>query len=227
MSVIGLSFAGGLALMAVADPSVQPHVKAVMSVGGHASFARVADYYVTGTATGADGAIFTQPPHDYGALVLAYEHMGDYFPAADVSALTAVLKAHLYENPNGEAFLVAKLTPREATEWKMLEGADRPQEIVIAQASAKKHGAEMDAVSPEGHLDGLRVPVYLLHGAGDSVIPPTEESYLKRDLPPGTVHGALVSRLISHVSFGEQHATPADYWHGLRFLAHFLQTASA
>jgi dienelactone hydrolase len=227
VSVLGLSFAGGLALMAVDDATVQQHVKAVLSVGGHASFTRVADYYMTGTATGADGKTFTQPPHDYGPLILAYNHMGDYVPAADVAPLTAVLKAHLYENPQGQALLESKLTPRQATEWKMLEGANRPEELALAEASAKKHSGEMDAVSPEGHVADVHVPVYLLHGAGDSVIPPTELGYLEHDLPPHTVHAALVSRLISHVSFGEQHPTPADYWHGLRFLSHFLEAASA
>jgi dienelactone hydrolase len=116
VSVLGLSFAGGLALMAVADPAVGGHVKAVLSVGGHDSFSRVAAYYVTGSAQGEDGKPFTLAPHDYGPLVLAYEHMGDYVPAADVPALTTLLKVHLYEATNQEKVLV----PKSGACWRIL-----------------------------------------------------------------------------------------------------------
>jgi len=35
-----------------------------------------------------------------------------------------------------------------------------------------KYSAEMAPVSPHGQIGKLTVPVYLLHGAGDNVIPP-------------------------------------------------------
>jgi pimeloyl-ACP methyl ester carboxylesterase len=123
--------------------------------------------------------------------------------------------------------LTSKLTPRQAAEWKMLEGGDPAQEHALATASNAKHIAQMDAVSPAGHLSELHAPVYLLHGAADDVIPPTELSWLQRDIPAGLLRGSLESRIISHVSFGQSRPSLADYWRGLRFLAHFLQAASA
>lgn len=226
VSVIGLSFSGGLALLAAADPTVQPHVKEVLSVGGHASFFRVAQYYLTGAATGADGHTYNEKPNDYGPLILAYEHMSDYVPAADVASISAVLRAHLYENGVAETALAARLRPKQQAEWKGIRDST-PEEIAIAKVSVTKHQAEMNAVSPEGHVGDLHVPVYLLHGAGDTVIPPTELSWLEQDLPRGDVRGALVSPMISHVSFDKAKPSPADYWSGLRFLAHFLEKAEA
>ena len=57
----------------------------------------------------------------------------------------------------------------------------------------------MRAASPHGRLAGLRAPVYLLHGAGDSVIPSTETLWLARDVPQGLVRDVLVSPAVVHV----------------------------
>src|SRR5207245_356666 len=57
----------------------------------------------------------------------------------------------------------------------------------------------MDAVSPHLHLSGIRAPVFLLHGAGDNVIPPTETAWLERDVPRAWLADALVSDAIQHV----------------------------
>lgn len=227
VGLIGISFAGGLALMAAADPAVQPHIKAVLSIGGHDSFARVAEYYIAGQAAGADGSTFNQPPHSYGPLILAYEHLGDYVPADDVTPISNVLKAHLYENASGEAQLVSQLNSRQASEWKMLEDNNAPDEIARAKKSSKEHAAEMNAVSPAGHLSSLHVPVFLLHGAGDTVIPPTELSYLEKDIPSDDLKDVLVTPVMSHVSFYRSDVSFADRCGMIKFLAQFLKTASS
>ena len=59
--------------------------------------------------------------------------------------------------------------------------------------------AEMEAVSPHGKLAHLRVPVLLLHGAGDNVIPPTETQWLASEIPAGKLKGMLISKAVSHV----------------------------
>jgi pimeloyl-ACP methyl ester carboxylesterase len=227
VTVIGLSFAGGLAILAASDPETAPHVEAILSVGGHASFARVADYYVTGVAHGTDGSNYTVPPHDYGSLVLAYDHLGDYIPAQDTGAVLPVLRAHLYENAEAEKSLTAQLNPRQQTEIHQIEQFNLPAEITLAKASNSRLASAMAAISPEGNVATLRAPVFLLHGSADDVIPPTELSWLKKDLPPGTVHGALVTPLLSHVSLQMEKPTFGDDWRALRFLAHFLEMASA
>jgi dienelactone hydrolase len=227
VTVIGLSFAGGLAILAAADPATSPHVKAILSVGGHASFARVADYYITGVAHGADGSIYTVAPNDYGSLVLAYEHIGDYVPAQDTAAILPVLRAHLYENAEGETSLTAQLNSRQQAEFRQLEQSNLPAEAALAKASNAKYVTEMATISPEGNVADLHIPVFLLHGAADNVIPPTELSWLKRDLPAKSVHGALVTPLLSHVSLKLAKPTLADDWRALRFLAHFLEIAEA
>jgi len=234
VTVIGLSFAGGLAILAAADPATTPHVKAILSVGGHSSFARVANYYVTGVAHGADGSaygagggLYTVAPNDYGSLVLAYEHLGDYVPAQDTAAILPVLRAHLYENGEAEKSLTAQLNLRQQSELRQIEQSSLPVETALAKASNAKYVTAMATISPEGNVADLHVPIFLLHGSADNVIPPTELSWLQKDLPAASVHGALVTPLLSHVSLKIAKPTFADDWHALSFLAHFLELAEA
>ena len=227
VGVIGFSFAGGLALLAAADPAATPHVAWVWSIGGHASMARVGDYYITGKATGADGSEFALAPHEYGPLVLVYMHPADFLSPSDAAAILPVLQAHLYENPKGEQALAAHLTPSQLSAWKAILAFNSPDEQSRARASLGKHRDEMALVSPEGRVANLHVPVFLLHGAGDNVIPPTESSWLARDLPAGAVRGSLVSRAISHVSLADADPSVLDDWKLVNFFAHVLQFAEA
>ncbi|HEY0564839.1 MAG TPA: hypothetical protein VGC88_04595, partial [Terriglobales bacterium] len=50
-----------------------------------------------------------------------------------------------------------------------------------------------------GQLSGLHVPVLLLHGAGDNVIPPSETEFLARDIPRPWLADELISPAVSHV----------------------------
>ena len=73
------------------------------------------------------------------------------------------------------------------------------------------------AVSPHGHLGGVHVPVYLLHGAGDTVIPPSETSWLARDVPQACLRSALISAAISHVELGGEPSVQEQF-----ALVHFM-----
>ena len=84
----------------------------------------------------------------------------------------------------------------------------------------------MDQVSPHGKLAGIKVPVYLLHGAGDSVIPPSETLWLAADLPAARLRRVLVSPAISHVELGSD-PSMLDELAVVDFLAAVLHEADA
>jgi pimeloyl-ACP methyl ester carboxylesterase len=62
----------------------------------------------------------------------------------------------------------------------------------------------MASVSPHGHLAELGMPVLLLHGSADSVIPATESLWLGKEVPPSELRRLLISPLITHVELGGQ-----------------------
>ncbi len=87
-----------------------------------------------------------------------------------------------------------------------------------------RHSKEMDAVSPGGKMSGLHVPVYLLHGAGDSVIPPSESLWLAQDVPHDDLRAVLISPALVHVDMDKK-VTFCDEWALVDFMAKVLDAA--
>ena len=75
IGLLGISFGGGLTLVAAGRPSVRPFAVFALSFGGHADLPRTLRYLCTGVQ--ADGQV--RPPHDYGLAIVL-------FAAADQSS---------------------------------------------------------------------------------------------------------------------------------------------
>ncbi len=223
VGLMALSFSGGLALMAAAKPPFSNEVSFVFSVGAHDDLFRVATFYATGADPLPDGDIERATPNNYGPWVLEYEHLEDFVLPADIAAIRPVLRARLYENPALEKALLAKLTSAQQAEYARI--IDAPHQAIALFASNKKHAAEMAAVSPHGHLAGLHVPIYLLHGRGDTLIPFAEAEWLAQDLPHGTLKELLISPLIAHVSTNKIKPGIWDEWRLLHLLATVMEHA--
>jgi pimeloyl-ACP methyl ester carboxylesterase len=225
VGLLGLSFSGGLSLLAAADASYQPDIRFVVAVGSQDEMSRVAQYYETGEDARPDGTLEKLPPHDYGALVLEYEHLGEFVPAADLAPVRAVLRAHLYEDAAGERTAMARLSPAQNTEAKALMDTVLPETRTELDRSDVKHADDMAAVSPHGRLATLRTPVYLLHGAGDNIIPSAETEWMEAELPRRTLKAALISPVLSHLNLDGAGPTKMDQVRLVHFFAEVLHAA--
>jgi hypothetical protein len=90
-------------------------------------------------------------------------------------------------------------------------------------AMIERRSADMKTVSPHEHLAGLRAHVYLLHGAGDTVVPATETMWLAKDVPPSALREILVSPAIEHVELKEP--SVADQWALVHFMGEVIGEA--
>lgn len=204
VGVLGLSFAGGEALLAAADPRYAPSIGFVLSIGAHEDMHRVAEFFVTGKIARPDGTIVTMKPHEYGPLVLIYSHVDEFFPAADINGAKEALKLLLWEDVSASKAAAAKLSPASQEKMAHLYQHDSSVFDDAIQRAIDRHSAEMAAVSPHNQLQSLHVPVLLLHGAGDDVIPATEMLWLERDIPNGYLRGALITPMLSHVDVAQE-----------------------
>jgi dienelactone hydrolase len=199
VGVMGLSFSGGLALVAAADPVYQPSFKFVLAVGSQDQMSRVAQYYLTGRELRPDGTVEQLSPHEYGALVLEYEHLDDFVPASDVAAVRAVLREHLYENKQAELGAMNQATVAQRAEAVALMDTNSSKtraKLATAEVVRRK---EMAGVSPHGILKTMTTPVYLLHGEADNIIPSAETLWMANELPDATLRAALVTPVLSHL----------------------------
>jgi dienelactone hydrolase len=225
VGVLGLSFSGGLALLAAANPQFRPSIKFVVAVGSQDEMSRVAEYYRTGEDARPDGTEETLPPHEYGALVLEYEHLEEFVPAGDLKAIRAVLRAHLYQDAQGETAALGRLTPAQAAEADQLMNTSSPgTRAALARAEAR-HIQDLAGVSPHGHLAELTTPVYLLHGEGDNVIPSAETEWMEAELPSETLKAALISPVLSHMNLDGAGPTAMDHVRLAHFFAKILHAA--
>jgi len=192
----------------------------VTSVGGHHDLARVLRFLVKNRIETPTGTL-AATAHEYGLVVLLYGHLDHFVPASDLDAMRAGVKAWLEEDrPRARRLAAARTTPESERLWKLLE-AGRVQalapelEAVLAEATR-----ELAALSPRGHLGSIGIPVYLLHGTRDSVIPPSEVDWALLELG-SRQHEALVTPLLEHVSVAGSQGL-ADKLALVRFMAHML-----
>ncbi len=97
--MLGISFSGGLSLVAAGRPELRDQVSFVMSFGGHGDLPRVMRYLCSGNApampplgeahvdvAGAEH-VSIKPPHDYGVAVVLLSLADRVVPADQVEPL--------------------------------------------------------------------------------------------------------------------------------------------
>jgi dienelactone hydrolase len=227
VGVMGLSFSGGLSLLAAASPQYRPYFRFVFAIGSQDEMSRVAAYYRTGADETPDGREELLPPHEYGALVLEYENLEDFVPKQDLAPLRAVLRAHLYEEADAEKEAMAKLNPQQQGEAKLLMDTSSNATRAMLAKDEAKHIQDMAGVSPHGHLSTLTTPVYLLHGEGDNIIPAAETQWMAQELPHQALQAELISPVLSHLDLDGHGPSAWDQWKLVHFFALILHAAEA
>lgn len=222
VGILGISFGGGLSLLAASNPRYAPFVRFVLSIGAHDDLERVSQFFVANQIARPDGTTLQMAAHEYGPLVLIYSHVEDFFPPVDLAAAHEALRLLLWEKVAESRKEAEHLSPPSRAKMELLYNHQiDPLAAEISQVVGQ-HNAEMAAVSPHGHLQFLHVPVLLLHGSADNVIPPSELLWLQHDVPPADVVTALISPVLSHVSL-EGKPTLADNLRLVDFMAKMLK----
>jgi len=224
VGLLGLSFSGGLSLLAAADPRFAPYLRFVVSVGAHDDLQRVSQFLITNTIERPDGSILHMTAHKYGALVLIYSHVSDFFPPADVPVAHDALRLLLWEKNDESRKRAELLSPASHQKMELLYSGHVEALAGEIREAIVRHQGEMAPVSPHGNLGALQVPTLLLHGTGDNVIPSSELLWLQRDVPRAALKSALISPAIGHVEL-EREPSRADQWRLVHFMAQILELA--
>jgi pimeloyl-ACP methyl ester carboxylesterase len=219
VGLVGLSFAGGLSLLAAVRPEYAARTGFVLAIGAHDDMPRMARFFAVNIIAGPDGTDSPLAAHEYGALLLAYSHLEDFFSRQDIPVARESLRQWLWEQPQAMQ-TAAALSPAGQRELdQLLHHRDLLRDALLREISL--HREEMEAVSPHGHLAALRVPVYLLHGAGDTVIPPSETLWLAKEIPGEEMKAALISQALVHVDMGSK-VRWEEQWQLVDFMSQVL-----
>jgi dienelactone hydrolase len=235
VGIVGISFAGGLSIVAAGRSSIRDKVAYIVSFGGHGDLPRVLTYLCTGEAPQVEGLV-THPPHDYGVAVITYG-LADYLvPADQAEALKEGVRTFLLAsqltlvdmNQANATFQkardMAKAMPEPAATYLTYVNDRNVAKLGPALVPHLSHlGADSPAGSPQRAPSLPSAPVYLLHGDGDTVIPAAESAILGEYLrEKGVDVHVLLSGLITHAEV-DRTAAAAETWKLVAFWASVLR----
>lgn len=225
VTIVGVSFAGGLALVAAGRPTLEHRLRAVVSIGGHGDLTRTLRFLATGILP--DGT--TRRPHDYALAVVALTLAPKLVPADQVAAfewaVRTFLDASLDAGQDRERYDALMRTlrgrlPSLAEPARTLAQAVADRDVAtIGRAIAPFVDAlgNDPAMSP-ALAPATSAPVFLLHGVDDNVIPSTETPLAAADLERRG-HAPvrwLLTPLLTHATLGTN-AGVLDHWRLVSF----------
>ena len=242
VGILGVSFSGGLSVVAAGRPSIRDKVAFVMSFGGHGDLARVMHYLCSGEVLGdLEGAkhssavlgaehVGVHPPHDYGVAVVLLSLADRVVPPDQVGPLSRGIDTFLLasslaltdtaaatrEFARAREYAATLPEPsRTLMQHVNARAVDKLGPLLFPIVDALDDEPRVMAMSPE-QVPPPAAPVFLLHGAEDTVIPPVETMFLAAHLRGRTEVHALLSGLITHAEV-DRSAAFADVWTLTRF----------
>ncbi len=220
VGLVGISFAGGLSLRLAEERSLDGELAFVASIGGHDDLARVARFFVTDRVEAPEGEI-AWTAHDYGLAVLVYDAPDRFVARADVPALRAAVRGFLHESYGQAAEAALALSPDGAAVYDHVYRRDRRALRDRVLAALPALAPSMAEASPKGRIGAIRVPIFLLHGAADNVVPPSESRWIAEEArAAGVPCTLLISPVIGHAEVGK--ASLAAKAELVRFMASLL-----
>jgi acetyl esterase/lipase len=213
VGVFGLSFAGGLALVAAAEPRSHGYIDRVAVMGAHHDLQKVLRFLATDTVE-TPGGVRHLRAHDYGLVLFVYMYAERFVDRSEVALFRDCLRWQLHMEGDRARHGAQRLSPRaQALIERILTGdktAVRDRVVEILQEEAEQR--RLRSLSPVGRARALHgKQIVLLHGAEDNVVPPTEAEDGERELRGQADVTLLLTKAIGHVGI-ERTPTFSDQW---------------
>ncbi len=224
VGLLCISFSGGLGLVAATDPQYSGSIAWIATIGAYYDLAHVLRFFATGEAVRPDGTFDHLTPHEYGPLIVVLDRPGDFFAPQDAAKASEAIRLVLADQGKKSEPLTAQMTPagQELMQQIYHHQLDRFRQAILWEINSDRQ--QLAAVSPARRLAEIHIPVLLLHGSDDSVIPPTEQLWLKQAIPRRYLLDALVSPAITHVEVGH-HSNLRDQLALVHWIALMLREA--
>lgn len=222
VGVVSISLGGGIALIAATDAARGRSIRFVLGIGAHDDLTRLGRWFAGGTLLDPGGRAVTQKPDPYGLQLLLHDAPELFFgPEAD-RAREALVPA-LHDLPSEALQLAEGLSPgaRAIVRAAVLGEPDGAlTSRVLAMLETRR--AELEALSPSVRLGTRRLPVFLLHGRDDRLIPSSESQQLAARLGPRAE--LLLTPALGHADRTTA-VGPRDAFALVHFVARVFQSA--
>lgn len=154
VSLFGLSTGGSLQLVVASDPAIAGEVRSVIAIGSYYDAGTLSAEVLSGTYRTKAGLVSWTP--DETSVRVARNTLTTALPAAEAAALAAAAE------PATEDGRIVR---------QLLDGPPLDSATALLNGLSPSTRAQISAISPSAHLDGMRAPLYLLHDRSDPFIP--------------------------------------------------------
>ena len=219
IGLMGISFSGGLSIVAAGRPSLHDRLLYVFSFGWHDDLRRVLEYFCTGPEREALGAGRGEPAlalpvraaHDYGVAIVLLTVAERLVPADQIAPLRDAVRRFLWasyldgvDKPQAEReFAALRAVARQLPEpaATLLDEVNNRDVEHLGHRLLPFIGYYVDepALSP-ARSPHPAAPVFLLHGKDDNVIPAAESQRMAARLRGQVPVRLLLTDLISHAA---------------------------
>lgn len=225
-ALVGFSFGSPQAILAGADPSVRGRVAGVVGFGGYCDLERTLRFQLTGVHEW-DGTRFRTAPDPYGRWIVGSNFLPLLPDRGSGSGRRVAEALWSLAAEAGDRQIPARdpsLGRRAAELRRGLPGTDRalfdlfahpggrdPEPDDVAELVAELAGVARKTsplMDPGDGLGKVTLPVHLLHGRHDRLIPFTEALRMERRLGPSSRTRCTVTGLFTH-SRGDPVRAPA------------------
>ncbi|MSR22584.1 MAG: hypothetical protein EXR92_03420 [Gemmatimonadetes bacterium] len=233
--LMGFSFGAPQALLAASDPVFSRKVRGVVAWGGYADVERVFRFSLTGEHEW-EGTSYRVRPDPYLRWIVGANCLSAAHATADYANVAEALRTLASEagdrripggNPILDPMKVELRRSLPAGERELFDifapPADREPDPAAANAILETltpiARREIPLLEPVPHIREIGVPVRLLHGRGDLIIPFTETLRAGRFLAPVTADlTTRITGLFAHSESEPLGSFPARAREGLRFV---------
>lgn len=205
--ILGISFGGGIGLLAAADPKIRGKVPYVISFGGYYDLKNVVRYYTTrryayGNEEGAGN------PAPWAKWYLVQRNLDFFGEASDRALFEALSKRKVRDESADVRDLAAGLSAEGRALYDLLVSPDFARFPALYERVSPRMRGLLEDLSLSGKIREVQAEIIFSHSIPDPLIPHTETLRLADALQGRAGVSVTLLRLFRHVDPREGRAEP-------------------
>ena len=181
VSVLGVSFAGGLVITAVTNPEYADYVKMTFSISGYNSINRLGKYYLRDDVRGPNGQRYSGTPVPNALTPIALQYLDELIPRKDIEPLSNAIRTMVGQKGSSDSPQTDSLSADQRALLNDLLNGRTPEMRARYRALLERHRTDLACISPMGKIHDVRGSLFILHGYADETIPVGEAEWTRAE----------------------------------------------
>ena len=217
----GISFAGGLLLKAILHPLIAPNPpKSLFTYGTYFDFHSSIKFLITGEIN-HDGNSKKIIPNNWGLIVLFHNYLKFIDPGFDSIQMRDVLKLRVQNKVEASEIEMLILPETQQRLLRNIFSAKITPEIEnLIEDMINVCDQRINELSPANWGNKIKIPVFIMHGTNDNMIPYTESILLSECIENSHL---FISNMYEHREISTKHGMLSKVFEMLKLISFLKQ----